>query len=136
AHALVALKKVAKARVNVVVQNRIAMGEKMILERRCSDGGWNYGNRKVLGTDLPSYPETTALALLGLSGNPALDLSAPLAVALRQWKGTPSPLARAWLSISLRSHNLPIPAVEPRPFTSPDTMLAALEIIAANGALG
>src|SRR2546423_1157271 len=81
AHALVALKKVAKARVNVVVQNRIAMGEKMILERRCSDGGWNYGNRKVLGTDLPSYPETTALALLGLSGNPALDLSAPLAVA-------------------------------------------------------
>jgi hypothetical protein len=111
------------------------MGEKMILERRCSDGGWNYGNRKVLGTDLPSYPETTALALLGLSGNPALDLSAPLSLALRQWKATRSPLARAWLSVSMRSHGLPLPAAAPRPFASPDTMLAALEMIAANGAL-
>jgi hypothetical protein len=135
AHAQVALKKVSKALPEIPMQDRIGMGEKMILERRCSDGGWNYGNRKVLGTDLPSYPETTALALLGLSGNPALDLSAPLALALRQWRGTRSPLARAWLSVSLRSHDLPMPATAPRPFTSPDTMLAALELIAANGAL-
>jgi hypothetical protein len=135
AHALVALKKVAKAPLNIAVQDRIGMGEKMILERRCSDGGWNYGNRKIMGTELPSYPETTALALLGLSGNPALDLSAPLAVALRQWRETRSPLARAWLAVSLRSHNLPMPAAAPRPFSSPDTMLAALELIAAKGAL-
>jgi hypothetical protein len=126
AHALVALKKVSKAPLNIAVQNRIAMGEKMILERRCSDGGWNYGNRKILGTELPSYPETTALALLGLSGKPALNLSAPLAVALRQWKETRSPLARAWLAVSS--------AVTcrcrrgSRPFSSPDTMLAALRL--------
>jgi hypothetical protein len=135
AHALVALKKVSKALPDVAVRDRIDMGEKMILERRCRDGGWNYGNRKVLGTELPSYPETTALALLGLSRNSALDLSEPLALALRQWKGTRSPLARAWLAVSLRSHDLPMPAAAPRPFTSADTMIAALEIIAANGAL-
>jgi hypothetical protein len=135
AHALVALKKVSKALPEVAVRDRIGMGEKMILERRCRDGGWNYGNRKVLGTDLPSYPETTALALLGLSGNPALDLSAPMALALRQWRETRSPLGRAWLAVSLGSHHLPMPAVAPRPFSSPDTMLAALEIVAANGAL-
>jgi hypothetical protein len=135
AHALVALKKVSKALPEVAAGDRIGMGEKMILERRCRDGGWNYGNRKVLGTDLPSYPETTALALLGLSGNPALDLSAPLAVALRQWEGTRSPLARAWLAVSLRSHAVLMPAAAPRLFASPDTMLAALEIIAASGAL-
>ena len=147
AHALVALKKVSRSSAtwlpDVPVRARIGMGEQMILERRCSDGGWNYGNRKVLGTDLPSYPETTALALLGLSQgridkssrNPALDLSAPLALALRQWQTTRSPLARAWLAVSLRSHNVPMPAAAPRPFASPDTVLAALEIIAANGAL-
>jgi hypothetical protein len=111
------------------------MGEQMLLERRCRDGGWNYGNRRVLGTDLPSYPETTALALLGLSRNPTRDLSAPLALALHQWQTTRSPLARAWLAVSLRSHNMPMPAAAPHPFGSPDTMLAALEIIAANGAL-
>ena len=135
AHALVALKKVSKALPSSTVGERIGMGEKMILERRCSDGGWNYGNRKVLGTDLPSYPETTALALLGLSGNRALDLSAPLALALRQWRETRSPLARAWLAVSLRSHALPLPSPIVRQTASRDTILSALEIIAANGVL-
>src|SRR5262244_2330884 len=75
AHALVALKKASrtgKVERAGAVRERINLGEKMILERRCSDGGWNYGNRKVLGAELPSYPETTALALLGLAGNRSL----------------------------------------------------------------
>jgi hypothetical protein len=135
AHALVALKKVSKALPEARVEDRIRMGEKMILERRCSDGGWNYGNRKVLGTDLPSYPETTALALLGLSGNRALDLSAPLSLAQRQWRETHSPLAQAWLAISLRSHGLPMPAPIDRRSSSNDTMIDALNVIAANGTL-
>jgi hypothetical protein len=135
AHALVALKKVSKTLPSAAVRDRIGMGEKMILERRCSDGGWNYGNRKVLGTDLPSYPETTALALLGLSGNRALDLSAPLALAQRQWRQTRSPLARAWLAVSLRSHALSLPSPSAPQPASQDTILNALDVIAANGAL-
>jgi hypothetical protein len=143
AHALVALKKAAALPGYAVPQNspvrdRIAMGEKMILERRCSDGGWNYGNRRVLGEDLRSYPETTALALLGLSGNPALDLKTPLAVAKRQRTETRSPLARAWLDVALHSHAAAAPPVgePPAPTDTPtDIMLNALEIIAHNGVL-
>ncbi|MGH9721297.1 MAG: prenyltransferase/squalene oxidase repeat-containing protein, partial [Bryobacteraceae bacterium] len=66
AHALVALKRAAAAYGGGEIRTRIEQGEQMILDRRCSDGGWNYGNRRVLGHDLPSYPETTAIALYGL----------------------------------------------------------------------
>jgi hypothetical protein len=133
AHALVALKKASRAYTGSLLHERISAGEKMLLERRCSDGGWNYGNRKVLGTELPSYAETTALALLGLAGNRALDLSAPLAVAQRYWMSTRSPFARAWLRVSLRSHHIAlVPAVSA---LTNDTMIHALDIIATTGVL-
>ncbi len=135
AHALVALKKAAKALPEARVADRIGMGEKMLLDRRCKDGGWNYGNRKILGTDLPSYPETTALALLGLSGNRELDLKASLVLALRQFRETRSPLARVWLAVSLRNHGLPLPPLLGKQLASPDTMIHALDAMAANGAL-
>jgi hypothetical protein len=134
AHALVALKKASGSQTGSLLRERISLGEKMILERRCSDGGWNYGNRKVMGIELPSYPETTALALLGLAGNRALDLSGPLAVARSYWESTRSPLAKAWLAVSLRSHAVAAPPA-PAQLAPNDTTINALEIIAATGAL-
>ncbi len=47
-------------------RKRVDGGERMLLDRACSAGGWNYGNRSVLGVDLEPYPDTTALALLAL----------------------------------------------------------------------
>jgi len=134
AHALVALKKAARFGIRRrEMEDRIQLGEKMILERRCSDGGWNYGNRKVLKTELPSYPETTALALLGLAGNSALDLSGPIAVARKYLGETRSPLAKAWLAVALRSHA--VSPVSPDSIAANDTLINALEIIAASGAM-
>jgi len=135
AHALVALKKARSAGTNPRIEERIRLGEKMILDRRCGDGGWNYGNRKVLGTDLPSYPETTALALLGLAGNRALNLRAPLEVALRYWRETRSPLAKALLSVSLRSHSIAVTPADLTILGEKDTLINALEIIGASGVL-
>jgi hypothetical protein len=37
-------------------------------DRECVGGGWNYGNREVLGVDLPPFVQTTAISLIGLSG--------------------------------------------------------------------
>lgn len=134
AHALVALKKARRFGLRKrEIEDRIQLGEKMILERRCSDGGWNYGNRKVLGTELPSYPETTALALLGLAGNNALDLAGPISVARKYWRETRSPLAKAWLGVALRSHSV-APAL-PESIAANDTLINALEIIGASGVL-
>jgi hypothetical protein len=38
----------------------------MLVDRECVGGGWNYGNREVLGEDLPPYAQTTAIAMLAL----------------------------------------------------------------------
>lgn len=44
----------------------LADGIGMLVDRECVGGGWNYGNREVLGEDLPPYAQTTAIAMLGL----------------------------------------------------------------------
>ena len=49
-------------------RGRVRDGAGMLLDRMCTGGGWNYGNRRVLDTDLEPYPDTTAIALLALHG--------------------------------------------------------------------
>ena len=51
---------------------RIHVGEQLLLDRVCSVGGWNYGNAQVFGHDLWPYVPTTALALLALRDHPDL----------------------------------------------------------------
>jgi hypothetical protein len=132
AHALVALKKIEKYRVPVPnllsLRARVEAGEKMLIDRRCGDGGWNYGNKRVWNTPLPSYPETTALALLGLQGRSATEFKTSLDAAALWIRETPSPLAKAWLSISLRNWGLPVETAEVSP--SEDILLSALQALA------
>jgi hypothetical protein len=45
---------------------RIAEGVALLRDRRCAGGGWNYGNRVVLGEELPPFAHTTAIALLAI----------------------------------------------------------------------
>ena len=47
----------------------IADGVRLLKDRECVGGGWNYGNRVVYGVDLPPYVQTTAAALLALQGS-------------------------------------------------------------------
>jgi hypothetical protein len=47
----------------------IADGTGVLRNRECVGGGWNYGNRVVLGVDLPPYTQTTAMAVLALQGS-------------------------------------------------------------------
>ena len=128
-HTLVALKKISGSYRGADLERRVQDGQELVLSRRCSDGGWNCGNPNVLNLDLPSYPETTALALLGLQGRSASELTGPLDVARRYRDETKSSLAKAWLTIALRCHgeNPSAPAVESK--VSSDLMLAALEAL-------
>jgi hypothetical protein len=45
---------------------RIRVGERMLLDRACQTGGWNYGGSNVYGQELWAYVPTTALALLAM----------------------------------------------------------------------
>lgn len=120
-HALIALRKLARHGPSRPLADRIHAGERMLLSVRCKDGGWNYGSPRALGVELPSYAETTALALLGLQEHAPSD-------ALEHARGLMerdlSPLAKAWLRIAL---NQPSPAGD----TRDDLLLCALEAMDA-----
>ena len=45
---------------------RIQIGERMLLDRACKTGGWNYGGSNVYGQELWAYVPTTALGLLAM----------------------------------------------------------------------
>ncbi|MBS1877053.1 MAG: hypothetical protein JSU00_27830 [Acidobacteria bacterium] len=96
-HALVALKKVGQRRPDALLAARIDAGERMLLSLRCQDGGWNYGSPRALGHDLPSYAETTGLALVGLQDRAPADA---VEYARRIPEAQASPLARAWLRLA------------------------------------
>jgi len=128
-HTLLALKKVAPKYRNSELETRVRDGEALLISRRCSDGGWNCGNPNVLNYDLPSYPETTGIALIGLQGRSAQELAAPLGVARRFRDETKSSLAKAWLSIALRCHGQDIAPAPADARLSNDIMLTALEAL-------
>lgn len=128
-HALVALRQAAGnlKMDSKDLRERVRLGEGMLLDVRARDGGWNYGNRTARGEDLRSYPETTAIALIGLQGRSGLGRSIDL--AKKMLDETASPLARAWLTIAMRVNGVAVsdPANPP----SQDILISALEALAA-----
>lgn len=76
--ALLALKIVDTSAVREKAEGRIGEGERMLLDRTCHGGGWNYGNTRVLGEELEPYPDTTALALMALQGARQVDVGSAI----------------------------------------------------------
>lgn len=94
---------------------RIGEAERMLLDRACVGGGWNFGNSAVLGQDLRPYIATTALALLALQ-----DRRTELTVA-RGWEylrehrlSESSGLALALTALCCRIYDAPARDVEAR----------------------
>ncbi len=74
-YALLSLKRLRLVGPAADTRAHIDEAERMLLDRQCDDGGWNYGNSRVFGDVLTSYPDTTSLALLALAdrrGEPAV----------------------------------------------------------------
>lgn len=137
-HSVVALKLARAFRPGAELEDRIRLGEGMLLAHGCPDGGWNYGNPRVLKVDLPSYPETTGVALVGLVGVKDAVVDRGLAVA-RDWtKRTQSPLAQAWLALGLSLHGAGVQN-EPNSGDPPpmdDLVVTAVEALGAAGGNG
>ena len=64
AWALLALKRWATPA--AAVNARIATGEKVMCDRACPGGGWNYGNAEVYGKALPGHVPPTAIGIMAL----------------------------------------------------------------------
>ncbi|HUR20824.1 MAG TPA: hypothetical protein VMZ90_08465 [Vicinamibacterales bacterium] len=64
---LLALKKArAGGFVEEAMHARIAEAERLLIDRTCQPGGWNFGNASAFGQDLRPYVPTTALGLLAM----------------------------------------------------------------------
>lgn len=66
AWALLALKLNTRSPASAAAVARQSEAERLLLNRVCVGGGWNYGNASTLGQDLRAYAPTTAVALLAL----------------------------------------------------------------------
>ena len=77
---------------------------RILRDRRCPDGGWNYGNANVNGVDLRSYAQTTAVALIALQGEATSLVDPPLRFLQRRWRDEPGGLTLAQTLVALRLH--------------------------------
>ncbi len=89
---------------------RVAEGRRMLLDRQCADGGWNYGNPVVLGTVMESYPGPTAWAVMALPPGEAVDRGL---ARLDRAVDEPSTAALALVVLARTAHGRPPgPALE------------------------
>jgi hypothetical protein len=72
-YSLMALKKLKRSLDGTNCEERIRQGEMLIYDRMCENGGWNYGNSRVLGEALWPYPDVTAVALIALQDRAASE---------------------------------------------------------------
>jgi hypothetical protein len=129
AQSILALKKAAQHFPQTDVTDRVADGEKLLLAVRTRDGGWNAGNPVAARVDQVSYPETTALALLGLQSAAPQDA---VRLARDSYGKTKMRLADAWTSVALQTLGAPTPA-PPVSEAPADLMIAAIECLGAPG---
>jgi|HubBroStandDraft_4_1064222.scaffolds.fasta_scaffold42979_3 hypothetical protein len=133
---MLALRKAARSAESSQIRARLDMGASYLLAHVCSDGGWNYGAARTLDFDARSYPETTGVALLALSGRDAPGIQQACHWARAQLSACRSSEAESWLRLGLLAQGqLPANAGPPlrTPRTVQNTALAVLASLAAEG---
>ena len=75
---LLALKQLARVPGMPVERARIDEADRLLVDRCCAGGGWNYGNANAFDQELKAFVPTTAIALLALhdrASEPAVQRS-------------------------------------------------------------
>lgn len=110
---LLALKRRTIDHAQSEVAARIAEAERMLADRCCLTGGWNYGNSNVLGKELHAYVPTTAIALLAMQDRRALpEVARSVSWLAENWHREASAHALSLALIALRVCGLPAGDVE------------------------
>jgi hypothetical protein len=109
---LLALKQWSAVPGAVGDRDRIVVAERMLADRCCAEGGWNYGNANMLGQELKPFVPTTALTLLSLQDRRSLP-AVGRSVAFLEREGTSerSGTALALALMALRAYGRVTPAV-------------------------
>ena len=94
-------------------QERLEQAERLLFDRQCPGGGWNYGNSEVLGQQLHAYVSSTALALAALQDRRARpEVRQSVEYLLRQWPHEPAGMALGLSLLCFRIYALPTAEVE------------------------
>ena len=81
---------------------RFIEGIRMIMNRRISRGGWNYGNTRVYGTDMFPSIDATGMALTALAGHTSEESAANSLQYLRTGvENCRTPLSLGWALFGL-----------------------------------
>lgn len=110
---LLAMKKADAALTGRATAARVQEAEKLLVDRVCMTGGWNYGNASSMGQDLRAYVPTTAIGLLAMQdrrGERAVQQSVTFLVQERLSERSASALSLT--AICLRVCDLPTNDVE------------------------
>lgn len=111
---LLLVKKLRNRLPAAVATERIEIGERMLRDRACGAGGWNYGGSNVYGQELFPYVPTTALGLLAMQDHPTDPIVArALAWLTKEAASESSALALAFALIAFRACRAEAPAIEP-----------------------
>ena len=104
-YALLALKRAGYA-----THPRVREAERLLLDRICVGGGWNNGNREILGRTLPPMVYNTAWALLALQGAAGAEqaVAEGLAVVERETARYPSTLSLALTALACEIWGRPV----------------------------
>jgi hypothetical protein len=77
---------------------------RLLWNRAFSDGGWNYGNTRILSNTLCPFPGTTGVALAALAGEPEKPrASSSIDYLVKELEHVRSPISLAWGLIGLAS---------------------------------
>jgi hypothetical protein len=99
-YALLAVKRMRRDLDAGRVASHVGEAERLLYDRMCVGGGWNYGNKRVLGEDLWPYPDVTAIALIALQDRADADANGQSIEALdRALAGNDSGLALGWSAL-------------------------------------
>lgn len=79
----------------------VAEGQALLVDRQCQDGGWNYGNPRVLGTELPGHLGPTGWAVMALEPGPPVERGMDF---LQGALSEPSTLSLALLALCAARH--------------------------------
>ncbi len=117
------------------INERCDEARKMLIDRRCASGGWNYGAPIALDVDADSYPETTGMALLGLQG---MTDAVPGATALarKMLEARPHANGASWLQLGLAASGEPVEIGEEETIECRNCLDYALRVIALEAVAG
>jgi hypothetical protein len=112
---LLALKRAGKGTRGKVGAARQEEAERLLRNRMCVGGGWNYGNASAVGQDLRAYVPTTAVALMALQDRRTDPMvSESLAMITRERLSELGTMSLGLTSICLKLFDVPADDVNER----------------------